>query len=73
MLNNPRQFPIRTILDHKQRQLIDPNEIKRKDTLYLCQWNTRNNNTYNKWRTQRDLFPYCDTNTNRHNTELLTQ
>ena len=32
-----------------------------------------NNNTYNKWRTQRDLFLYCDTNTSRHNTELLTQ
>ena len=28
MLNNPRQFPIHTILDHKQRQLIDPDGIK---------------------------------------------
>ena len=60
MLKNPRQFPIHTILDHKQRQLTDSNGIKRKDTSYLCQWITPNNNTYNKWRTQRDLFPYCD-------------
>ena len=48
MLNNPRQFPIHTILDHKHRQLIDPNEIKRKDTSYLCQWTTPNHITYNK-------------------------
>ena len=73
MLNNPRQFPIHTILDHKHRQLIDPNEIKRKDTSYLCQWTTPNHITYNKWRTQRDLFPYCDAVTSRHNTKLFTQ
>ena len=73
MLNNPHQFPIHIILDHKQRHLTDSNGIKRKDTSYLCQWTTPNNNKYNKWRTQRDLFPYCDSNTSRHNTELFTQ
>jgi hypothetical protein len=73
MLNNPHQFPIHTLLDHKQRQLTDPNGIKRTDTSYLCQWTASNNNTFNKWRTQGDLFPYCDAFTTRHNTELLTQ
>ena len=73
MFNNPRQFPIHTILDHKQRQLIDSNGIKRNDTSYLCQWITLNNTIYNKWRTQRELFPYCDAYTSCHNTELLTQ
>src|SRR6202022_3437829 len=73
MFKYPRQFPIHTILDHKQRQLTDSNGIKRKDTSYFCQWITPNNNTYNKWRTQRYLFPYYDAYTSRHNTELLTQ
>ena len=27
---------------------------------------------YNKWRTERDLFPYYDANTCNHNTDLLT-
>jgi hypothetical protein len=39
----------------------------------MCQWSTTNNHTYNKWRTPRDLYPYCDANTCNHNTDLLTQ
>jgi hypothetical protein len=30
MIKNPRQFPIHTILDHKQQQFIDPKGIKTK-------------------------------------------
>ena len=48
MLKYPRQFPIHTILDHKQRKIKDPNLIIKTDTIYLCQWTTLNNNTYNK-------------------------
>ena len=72
MLENTQQFPIHKILDHKQKQSKDHNGINRTVTSYLCQWTTTNNNTYNKWRTQRDLFPYCETNTFNHNTSLLT-
>ena len=71
MLKDPRQFPIHKILDHKQKQSNDHNGIKRTVTSYLCQWTTTNNNTYNKWRTQRDLYPYCEANICNHNTNLL--
>ena len=73
MIKNPRQFSIHKILDHKQRQSNDPNGIKRTVTSYLCQWTITNNNTYNKWQTQIDLYPYCDANTSNHNTDLLSQ
>ena len=72
ILTNSRQFPIHIILGHKQRHYIDPNGITRNDTSYLCQWITQNN-AYNKWRTQRDLFPWYDTHTCIHNIKLLTQ
>ena len=72
-LKNPRQFPIHTILDHKRRQYTNSNGITKNDTSYLCQWIIRNNNIYNKWRTQRDLFLWYDANTYAHNTKLLTQ
>ena len=73
VLKDPRQFPIRTILDHKKQQYTNSNGIMKMDTSYLCQWIIRNNNTYNKWRTQRDLFPWYNANTCAHITELLTQ
>ena len=73
MLKDPRQFPINKILDHKQNQSKDHNGIQKTVTSYLCQWTTTNNNTYNKWRTQRDLYPYCEANTCNHNTTLLIQ
>jgi hypothetical protein len=73
MLKDPRQFPIHKIIDHKQKQSNDHNGIKRTVTSYLCQWTTTNNNTYNKWRTQRDLYPYCEASTCNHNTNLLSQ
>ena len=72
MLKNPQQFPIHKILDHKQKQSKDHNGIKRTVTSYLCQWTTTNNLTYNKWQTQRDLYPYCETNICNHHTNLLT-
>ena len=73
ILKDPKQFPIHTIIDHKQRHYTDSNGIPKSDTSYLCQWIIRNNNNYNKWRTQRDLFPWYDVNTCAHNTELLIQ
>ena len=71
-IHSPK-FSIHKILDHKQRQSNDHNGIKRTVTSYLCQWTTKSNNTYNKWRTQRNLYLYCDANTCNHNSDLLTQ
>ena len=72
MLKDPHKFPIQKILDHKQNQSNDHNRIPRTVTSYLCKWTTTSNNTYHKWRIQRDLYPYCDTNTCNHNTNLFT-
>ena len=67
ILKDPKQFPIHIVLDHKQQKYTKSNVITKNDTSYLCQWIIRNNNIYNKWRIQRDLFPWYDANTCAHN------
>jgi hypothetical protein len=49
------------------------NGIMKKDISYLCQWIINIHNTYNKWLTQRDMFPWYEANTCAYNSGLLTQ
>jgi hypothetical protein len=48
IINNPAQFPIHTILDHKEHKILDKYKILKKYTSYLCQWILPNQPIYTK-------------------------
>ena len=54
--NNPLTYPIHTIINHKPNEIKDKYKITKKYNTYLCKW-TIQNNTYNKWLSQNELFP----------------
>ena len=66
-------YPIHSIINDRSHTYIDKNNIIKKYTSYLCQWIAPNDLTYNKWLSQRDLFPWESQNTINHNILLLTQ
>ena len=66
-------YPIHSIINDRSHTYIDKNNITKKYTSYLCQWIAPNDLTYNKWLSQRDLFPWESQNTINHNILLLTQ
>jgi hypothetical protein len=73
ILHNPLYFPIFTILNHKNHNLLDNNLVTKKFTSYLCQWHLPNGNIFNKWLPHSTLLPWrsrpavCT-----HNLTLLT-
>ena len=71
--NNPLKFPIQIILKHKIKETKDKYKIAIKTNTYLCQWTTQNNTTYNKWLSQRDLFPLNQPPVIEHNINLLKE
>ncbi len=72
IINNPIRFGINIVLDHKINVSKDKYKITKNYNTYLCQWNTRNHDTYTKWMLQRDLFPHNYPSTVTHNIALLT-
>ena len=58
VLNNPSKFPIQNIISHKYNKTKDKYKITKNYNTYLCQWTLDNYTIYNKWMSQRELFPY---------------
>jgi hypothetical protein len=73
IINNPAQFPIHTILDHKEHKILEKYKIIKKYTSYLCQWILPNQPIYTKWLPQHKLLPWAEQTTPNHNIPPLTQ
>ena len=73
ILKDPTHFPIYKIKNDRPCAHTDKYKIKKKYTSYLCQWTLPNNITYDKWLSQKELFPWNNQNAIYHNTLLLTE
>ena len=69
--NNPRRYPIHSILDHKEIKTKDKYKIIKVYQTFLCQWNLLNNIVYNKWIPQREIFSRNLPHVIKHNTSIL--
>ena len=69
--NNPTRYPIHLILNHKDIKTRDKYKITKVYQTFSCQWNLVNNITYNKWLSQREIFPLNLLHVIEHNTSLL--
>ena len=72
ILNNPSKFTIQNIISHKYNKIKDKYNITKNYNTYLCQWTLDNYTIYNKWMSQRELFPYNLPLVIKHNVNLLT-
>jgi hypothetical protein len=71
--HNLTQYPITTILDHKNHKIQDYKFILKTYTLYLCQWQLPNHVFYNKWLSQEKLLPWHNPVILSHSLTILTQ
>ena len=71
IIQRPQEYHKSTILAHKIITIKDKYKITKNYDTYLCQWTQPNNNIYNKWMPQQELFPPNYPTVTQHNLILL--